>query len=87
MKTLLCTLFATLVAVTAIQATPAHAAKLTQKQRAACEKAKKAGNYDTPIGRAVAKVRCNPNRDFHSTYWKEHSRQQECVRRTGRVCK
>ena len=87
MKTLMCAVFATLIAVTAIQAPPAHAAKLTQRQRKACEKSKKARDYDTPIGRARAKVRCYPNRDFHSTYWGEISRQQDCVRKTGRVCK
>ncbi|MEI2387079.1 hypothetical protein [Breoghania sp. JC706] len=88
MTALLRIILAGLIAVAALPGTPVEAAKLSKaEQRASCEKAKKAGNYDTPDGRAVAKVRCNPNLPFHNTFWKERARQYECLRKTGALCK
>jgi hypothetical protein len=55
--------------------------------RAACERAKQSGDYDTPLGRAAAYGFCNPGGDPDgSGFWREKTRHEKCVRETGKVC-
>jgi hypothetical protein len=55
-----------------------------------CEKAKRAGNRNTPVGQASIAVHCSSkglSRDqFTRVWWSTHARHQECVDKTGRIC-
>ncbi|AXS42314.1 hypothetical protein [Breoghania sp. L-A4] len=71
-----------------IHAAPAEAAKKkpTKAQiRAECAEAKKASDYDTPMGRAKAKIACLGHYS-HRAYWKEFNRHNDCLRQTRMLC-
>ncbi|MBN9671229.1 hypothetical protein [Roseibium aggregatum] len=58
----------------------------------ACEKAKQAGDYNTPVGRTVARAICTgqaeklSRKEYYVWAWREHTRQRTCQMNTGELC-